>query len=80
MQLTSTHLENVVYELCLGCWCTWRDGQWGEPVRTTEKLGDLGGTKGGTGVFRVGLRGVSKSCKSKWLVKVGATKGVTPLI
>ena len=35
-----------------------------------------------SGVSRVDRRGVStkKSRKSKWLVKVGAGKGVTPLI
>ena len=33
-----------------------------------------------SGVSRVGLMGVSKSRKFKWLVKVGASKGVTPLI
>ena len=33
-----------------------------------------------SGVSRVGLRGGSKSRKFKWLVKVGDTKGVTPLI
>ena len=31
-----------------------------------------------SGVSRVCLRGVSKSRKFKWLVKVGASKGVTP--
>ncbi len=31
-----------------------------------------------SGVSRVGLRGVSKSRKFKWLVKVGASKGVPP--
>ena len=30
-----------------------------------------------SGIFRVGLKGVSKSRKFKWLVKVGANKGVT---
>ena len=32
---------------------------------------------GTSGVSRVCLRGVSKSCKFKWLLKVGASKGVT---
>ena len=33
-----------------------------------------------SGVSRVGLKGVSKSHKFKWLVKVGACKDVNPLI
>ena len=33
-----------------------------------------------SGVSRVGLKGVSKSRKFKWLVKVGACKDVNPLI
>ena len=33
-----------------------------------------------SGVYRVGLKGVSKSRKLKWLVKVGVSKGVTHLI
>ena len=50
-----------------------------DPVAGSPVVDQVAGTQD-SGVCRVGLKGVSKSRICKWLMKVGASNGVTPLI
>ena len=67
-ELAQSNTSNIYLNFCsfLAATCT-----------SQCKLRSLRANPQCSGVSRVGLRGVSKSHKCKWLLKVGASKGVT---